>query len=166
MSSSSHAEAHHETAHDHCLSVRVNGHAVAEFNTEGEMYCIVCDEELPADPSFWEIVGNGAFRVFEVLVGLAVLIFFLPVMILLAVIIKVDSSGTPLFFQRRVARCDLKNGEELAKHKKFSIVKSTPCPRKQYWLPKTFRPRGGVRPEHPESCIGRQSLPLQPCRRK
>ena len=138
MSLPSHAELHQETVQDHYLSVRVNGHARTEFNTEGEMFCIVCDEDLPGDPNFWEIVGKGAFRVFEVFVSVVALIVSMPLMLFLAAITRFCSPGFPLFFQRRVALYDLKNGEELVNHNKFHIVHSMPCPRKRYWLPKTF----------------------------
>ncbi len=138
MSSQSHAVVQPTFVPEDCIPIQAKGEAVEEFNTRAEMFSIACDPDEKADASLGESLAYRIFRVFEVVVSALVLVVSLPVMLVVAVIVKLDSPGPALFFQRRVAKHELTNGADLTKNDRFRVVDSPPSPQKSYWLPKTF----------------------------
>ena len=122
-----------------CLHVRADWDVLNKFNGIERISCAVFDEEPVAEPSLWERLGNLFFRVLEVTASFIVLIISLPIMLLIALIIKLDSPGPALFFQSRIARSAPIKGEELGRSDTVRIVGSQPSPKRFYWVPRTFQ---------------------------
>ena len=51
-----------------------------------------------------ELIHNAAMRIADILVGIAVLTLALPILAVLALVIRIDSAGPALFTQRRVGQ--------------------------------------------------------------
>jgi lipopolysaccharide/colanic/teichoic acid biosynthesis glycosyltransferase len=85
-----------------------------------------------------EVARRIAYRLLEALVSLLALIMTLPIMLVLAIIIRIDSNGPALFFQRRLGRSKLVSGRKILKAKKSSSAHGSISPEKYYWVPTTF----------------------------
>jgi lipopolysaccharide/colanic/teichoic acid biosynthesis glycosyltransferase len=111
---------------------------ISEFDTPRRAFCIPAGETSESCLSFWEKMSRIAYRAFEVTVSFLVLILALPVMLIIALIIKLDSHGPSLFFQQRVAKSKLVPNEELLnKGRSYPLPSSVPFQR-MYWVPRTF----------------------------
>lgn len=86
---------------------------------------VLTKQTLPLE--FWH--NKVIKRIFDIVITMALLTFFLPFFILIAIIIKLDSSGPVLFIQERVG----------FKNKRFKILKfRTMFHKSQYFLPYTI----------------------------
>lgn len=74
------------------------------------MHAVALPAVLREDPLLLRL----AYRAFEVLLTLAILLIAAPLMLLEAILIRLDSPGPALFWQRRVAQSSIKRGRELA----------------------------------------------------
>src|SRR3990172_1734479 len=94
------------------VAVRVNPDEYNEYNTTGVIYCIpekgINGVSPPVRPLPERIVSRGL----DITLSICALLAFLPVMLLIALIIRLDSPGPVLFFQRRTAKSRLISGEE------------------------------------------------------
>jgi lipopolysaccharide/colanic/teichoic acid biosynthesis glycosyltransferase len=75
----------------------------------GRVYAVPVSDLLPASNRLSEVVYRG----FEILVAMFGLILTLPLMLILAAIIRCDSPGPAMFFHRRPARSIMMRGGDL-----------------------------------------------------
>jgi len=78
------------------------------------------------------------YRAFEWSVALSALIVTLPIMLAEALIIRLDSPGPVLFFQRRVGRSKIMSGKDLIGRTDIVSPNGKFDPDKQYFVPTTF----------------------------
>ena len=103
-----------------------------------KIYCIPTDVGYGLSLSYWEIAARICYRLIEIPIALAALIVSLPVMLVIALIIKLNSPGPALFFQKRVARSKAVNVEDIVGDPAREIVDTKFSYKRKYWLPKTF----------------------------
>lgn len=103
-----------------------------------KIYCIGTEEGYGSSLSNWEIVARTFYRLIEIPVSLIALIVSLPVMLVIAVVIKLDSPGPVLFFQRRVGRSRRVSAKDLVIKTHLQIVDPHFSYQKKYWVPTTF----------------------------
>ena len=104
---------------------------------KGKVYCIAATEGYGSlSPA--QTVARICYRFVEVFVSLIALIISLPVMVVIAVIIKLDSPGPALFFQRRVARSKAMKAKDFMHNTRYEIVDPAFSYKKKYWVPRTF----------------------------
>ena len=84
-------------------------------------------------------VAAFLYRALEITASFIALVVFLPVMLIEAAIIKMDSPGPALFFQMRCGRSRIMRGSEL--EGRTDIISETGRfePDKFYWVPTVFR---------------------------
>lgn len=90
-----------------------------------------------ANGSSWLL--EGAYRVFEFVAALILLILLMPVMLLEALLIRLDSPGPALFSQPRVAKSKIVHARDL---KGIAGLRPPPDgydPDGYYYVPQTFR---------------------------
>jgi lipopolysaccharide/colanic/teichoic acid biosynthesis glycosyltransferase len=122
--------------HDYIV-VRAIGEGCRVFGKR-EIFCIAAGEEQAPERSFQGSLGRICWRLFEVAVSLLASILTLPVMLVLALVVKRDSPGPALFFQRRMARSRLLSGEEIRNSGEYQILSPCVSRTKKYWVPQTF----------------------------
>lgn len=83
-------------------------------------------------------VSTGLYRIFEFAVALAALVVSLPIMVVEAVIIRLDSPGPVLFFQQRLGRSRRVRGSELAHRGDVVSATGRFDPDRFYLVPETF----------------------------
>lgn len=99
---------------------------------------IAIEAPPPAEDRFSLV--DAAYRVFEFSAALAALVVTLPIILLEAAIIRLDSPGRALFFQERCGRSRRVRGSELAGRADVMPAPGTHFePDKWYWVPTTFR---------------------------
>jgi len=87
--------------------------------------------------SHWLV--EGAYKVFEQIFAAAALMVSLPVMVIEALIIKLDSPGPALFRHTRVCRSVVMRGRELANRPDLRAPDDKDFePDELYWVPATF----------------------------
>lgn len=109
--------------------------------TEAELrkiFCIPAEEGYGSSLSRSEIVRRIIYRACEVFVSAIAIILSLPIMLVVALIIKLDSPGPALFFQRRLSRSHKVRGRKIFNDPRYEIVDPNYSPDKFYWMPKTF----------------------------
>jgi len=109
-----------------------------ELNGYKKIFCLPATEGYGLSLSYWEVIKRILYRLVEVVVSVATLIVTLPVMFIIAAIIKLDSPGPALFFQRRLGCSKLVSGKRLLKKSEFSKTDLCFSPDKKYWVPQTF----------------------------
>ena len=72
-----------------------------------KIFCLPSDQVYGTSITFWGKVSRIFYRIMEVAVSLLALITTLPLMLFIGIIIKLDSPGPALFFQRRLGRSKL-----------------------------------------------------------
>lgn len=102
------------------------------------IFCIPGNIGYGLSMSEAEKVARITYRLIEIAVSFVALVAMLPIMFIVAIIIKLDSPGPALFFQSRCARSKLVRGRELAGNKMFSCEKDSFDPDSYYWMPRTF----------------------------
>ncbi len=95
-------------------------------------------EPLPP-PSFAARIGDGCFRVFEIVLSATVLIVLSPVILLEALAIRLDSPGAALFFHNRTAMSVPTPGRDLLQRDDVRPPEGGFEPDRLYWAPTTFR---------------------------
>lgn len=95
---------------------------------------------IEVDPmvSQGNLIVAGLYRVLELTFALAALLLTLPIMLVEAVIIWVDSPGPVLFFQRRVGLSRIMAGEDLIGRTDIVAASGRFEPGKRYHVPTTF----------------------------
>jgi len=106
--------------------------------TQNKIYCIPAEEGYGFSLFSAEMFKRVPYHVIEVIIGLIAFIVAIPVMLVVALIIKLDSPGPVLFFQKRCGKSTLKTGSEILKEGKYTIHDPNFSPEKKYWVPKTF----------------------------
>jgi lipopolysaccharide/colanic/teichoic acid biosynthesis glycosyltransferase len=109
-----------------------------ELAVECKMFCIPNEEGYGSYLSFREKVERICYRIAEIVVSFVALVVSLPIMLVVALIVKIDSPGPVLFFQRRLSRSKLVLGKKLMKDDRYVIVDPNFAPDKKYWVPKVF----------------------------
>ncbi len=104
-----------------------------------EIYCIPADEGYGSSFSFFEKAVRIMYRLTEIVASSIALILTLPIMLAVALVIKLDSPGPALFFQNRCAKSTLKSGREIVEEGKYTIHDPNFSPEKKYSVPATFR---------------------------
>ena len=84
-------------------------------------------------------IVEGLYRGAEFIIALLGLVVCLPVMILEALLIELDSPGSPLFIQRRVGRSAVVPGHLLAQRPDLRVAGGGIQPDRLYDVPQTFR---------------------------
>ncbi|MHC4618286.1 MAG: sugar transferase [Planctomycetota bacterium] len=121
-----------------CTGVDYEIEGVASRVADGRVFCIPADEGYGSSLSFWQVIARICYRLAEVPVSLVALVVSLPIMLIVALIVKLDSPGPALFFQRRLSRSRLVRGRKLMDNSRFVVVDPHFSPGKKYWIPKTF----------------------------
>ena len=104
-----------------------------------KIFCIPVDEGYESSGSFGENILRISCRLIEIIISLFALILTLPIMLVIALIIKLDSPGPALFFQSRCSISNKKPGKEIIGNNKYAISDKHFSPNKKYWVPKTFK---------------------------
>lgn len=123
---------------DSKLSKNINGRS-DQKKEDRKIYCIPADQGYGNGLPFYEIAARILYRIIEIAVSIVALIVTLPIMIAVAVIIKLDSPGPALFFQERCSRSRKVKGSEIADSDLFSVGTAHFDPDSLYWKPKTFK---------------------------
>jgi lipopolysaccharide/colanic/teichoic acid biosynthesis glycosyltransferase len=104
--------------------------------TAGKLvYAIEADSVNDARDPRWITLAYRSIEIVIALIGLSVT---LPIMLLEAIIIRLDSPGPALFFQRRVARSKKMRGSELLNNPDILPPGDAFDPDKYYYVPRTF----------------------------
>jgi len=111
----------------------------SELNGCARIFCLPADEGYGLSMPFREVVLRAAYRLVEIMVSLIVLIVTTPIMLVIALVIRLDSQGPALFFQRRLACSKLVSGKKLLKKRRYTEAGIHFSPGKKYWVPRTFR---------------------------
>ncbi len=93
-------------------------------------------EAVPERDPAWAV---ACYRVFEFAFALTVLVLTSPIILLQALIIRLDSPGPALFFQPRYGRSRIVKGSELLGRTDIAPVAGGFDPDKLYWVPTLFR---------------------------
>lgn len=83
-------------------------------------------------------ISEAAFRAFEIIVALIGLTIGLPVMIIEALLIRMDSPGPALFFQKRVGRAAMLRGCDIAERADLIPPPGGYRPQELYFVPAYF----------------------------
>lgn len=110
-----------------------------ELNGYKKIFCLPASEGYGLSLSYLEIIERIVYRLVEMAVSITALIVSMPLMLIIALIIKLDSPGPVLFFQRRLGCSKLVSGKTLLKKRKLSHSDFYFSPDKKYWVPRTFR---------------------------
>lgn len=108
------------------------------FSSLRKVYCIPAEEGYGSSLSRGEIVRRIIYRICEVFVSIIAIILSLPIMLVVALIIKLDSPGPALFFQRRLARSRKVRGRKILNDPRYEVANPGYSPDKFYWVPRTF----------------------------
>jgi lipopolysaccharide/colanic/teichoic acid biosynthesis glycosyltransferase len=84
-------------------------------------------------------LGAALYRGFEILVALVALLLTLPVLLLIAVRVRLDSPGPVLFSHRRAGRSVPRPGRALIGRTDLQAPEGGFQPDQLYWVPSTFR---------------------------
>jgi lipopolysaccharide/colanic/teichoic acid biosynthesis glycosyltransferase len=84
-------------------------------------------------------IAESLYRGLEIVIALVGLVLCLPVMIIEALLIELDSPGSALFVQRRVGRSAVVPGRALAQRPDLRIAGGSIEPDRLYHVPQTFR---------------------------
>ena len=115
-----------------------SSYAKEELNGCKRIFCLPADEGYGSSLSHWQVMLRIVYRLTEVIVTLIVFIVTIPVMLALAIIVKLDSPGPALFLQRRLACSKLVSGKKLLKNSKLADAGLQFSADKKYWVPRTF----------------------------
>lgn len=99
------------------------------------LIAIEVDEAARREPALLVL----AYRAFEFLASLVVLVLTSPLILAQVLIIKLDSPGPALFFQTRYGRSRIVPGSELVGRTDLITPSGRFEPDKRYWVPTTFR---------------------------
>lgn len=99
------------------------------------LIAIEVDPDRRRDP----LLLSGAYRVLEFLLALTALVLTSPLILAQVVIIKLDSPGPALFFQKRFGRSRIVRGSELIGRNDLITPSGRFEPDKLYWEPTVFR---------------------------
>lgn len=121
------------------IAVTVNPSWRHELNVSGILYCLPADGPHGFMPPEYSFLARCVSRGVDILVSACALILTLPLMLLIALIVTLDSPGKIIFVQRRLARSRLMTGDELLTSDMFTIVQGEVNPAGRYWAPRTFR---------------------------
>lgn len=80
----------------------------------------------------------AAYRLFEFIFSALALLLTLPIMIVVAIMIKLDSPGPILFFMQRLGRSRIVRGADLIGRRDIAPVSGDFDPEKSYYVPTTF----------------------------
>lgn len=119
--------------------LRVADGKATDFNPPGYVVCIPADGELGALFVRQSLPVRCLSRCVDIIISSLALIASLPVILLIALIIRLDSPGPILFFQRRLARSRFICGGELLADPSFEVLRGKIDPERYYWMPRTFR---------------------------
>lgn len=86
-----------------------------------------------------QAIVAACYRALELILALAALLLTLPIMMAEAVIIRLDSPGPVLFYQRRVGRSRIMAGDELIGRTDIVSPSGRFEPGKLYYVPTTFQ---------------------------
>lgn len=96
-------------------------------------YAIPVGDPLPAVP------GDDIYRLLEILVAVVALVSSLPLMLVVALLVHLDSRGPVLFVQDRLARSRVVPGRELIGRDDLQAPSGRFEPDTLYYVPTTFR---------------------------
>jgi len=103
-----------------------------------KIYCIPATEGYGSSLSLYQKVGRTIYHLGEIAFSLVAIIMSLPIMLVIALIIKLDSPGPALFFQQRCSRSRLVAGRDIEKDDRYEIADPAYSPEKIFWVPRTF----------------------------
>ncbi len=120
------------------LVLRATDQGMKKFNTPGDIFCIPADGVDSSPFVRQRLPVRILSRAIDVTVGIFALVASLPIMLAVALIVRLDSPGPVVFRQRRLGRSRLISGRELLNDPDFRIVSGTVRADRNYWVPKTF----------------------------
>ena len=94
---------------------------------------------VPAEHMFQQAPGGLLYRLFEIFIAATAFVLTLPIMLVVALIIYLDTSGPVLFFQKRMACSKIKPGRELVGRTDIRPPEGGFEPDRLYFVPTTFR---------------------------
>jgi lipopolysaccharide/colanic/teichoic acid biosynthesis glycosyltransferase len=99
-----------------------------------QLIVIEVDPSAPRD----NIVVRALYRAFEFAASFVLLVLTLPLLLLQAAVIKLDTPGPAVFVQQRYGRSKIVRGAELLGRTDVMPATGRFEPDKLYWLPQTF----------------------------
>lgn len=114
-----------------CVFVRPVGEKARELKTTRTFCCPVVKPGNSGYPS-------SVVRAMEIVAGTAAFILTLPICLLIALIVKIDSPGPILFFQTRLGLGKKVKGCELERSG-FEVNREEVDPAAEYWVPRIFK---------------------------
>lgn len=108
--------------------------ATAADSDDDRPFAIPLDPEQPGDAP-----GETLYRCFEFIAALIAFLLALPLMLLVALIVRLDTPGPVLFFQDRMARSRIARGSELMSREDIRPPPGGYDPDQLYHVPTTFR---------------------------
>lgn len=125
-----------------CKPKKKRDRATAHDRPECKQYQVYAIEVKPGDTSshrsFPLAIADAIYRVCEIIVSLLALILTLPIMILEAIIIRIDSPGSVLFFHERAGMSVPTPGKELTFRNDLKCADGQFDSDKLYYVPRTF----------------------------
>ncbi len=109
------------------------------YNPKRKIYYIPAEDGYGGSLPFSQILARICYRLIEIPIGLIAVLLLLPVMLIIALIIKLDSPGPALFFQQRMGRSKKVSASKLANSSQYQVVDTDYSCQKKYWVPNTFR---------------------------
>ena len=100
----------------------------------GRLHVIPADQYCSSPQS----MSRAVYRVFEIVLALIGLIVGLPLILIAAVIVRIDSPGAALFRHKRPARSVCMRGRDLMRLPDFIPPPGGYCPDAQYYVPSYF----------------------------
>lgn len=95
--------------------------------------------ENQANTAYSMTITRALYRLFEISFSLVCLLLSVPLMLIEAIIIKLDSDGPVLFFQDRVGRSRIIKGSELLTRNDVKFPDIMIDPEKYYYVPCIFK---------------------------
>jgi lipopolysaccharide/colanic/teichoic acid biosynthesis glycosyltransferase len=83
-------------------------------------------------------LSEGLYRLFETLIVLLGMLIALPVMLIEALLVRLESSGPALFVQPRISQSRIVRGSELKDRSDLQVPEPGLDPDAYYYVPKTF----------------------------
>ena len=102
-----------------------------------KIFCLPSDQVYGTSITIWEKMARIFYRITEIGISMVALIMTLPLMLIIGIIVKLDSPGPALFFQRRLGRSKLVRIKPL-NQKANDELDSEFSEKLMYHIPKTF----------------------------
>ena len=109
------------------------------INNNRKIICIPANLDYRSSVSQEGKIKKYLYRLIEIFISIFCLLSTFPIMLIIALIIKIDSPGPALFFQTRCSQSKRKFGKEIVRNNQLEINDKNFSYLKEYWVPGTFK---------------------------